>query len=128
MSAELASWPPANVAILDETALEAIREVQEAGTPDLIEETVALFVTSTPDRLAELEKAVTTSDAAAIRNAAHAVKGSCWLLGLTRLGKACEALELEGAHGRLENSGRWIERIRAEYELAVRALHRLTAR
>lgn len=126
MSAEPTAWPPAGMTVLDETALAAIREVQEARAPDLIEETVALFVASTPERLAALEHAVAAGDSSAIRSSAHAIKGSCWLLGLTRLGKACEALELDGARGRTQHAGCWLERIQMEYELATGALRHLT--
>ena len=55
---DLTRWPPADVAILDEAALEAIREVQEAGAPDLVAETVELFLGTTPERSRRCEPAV----------------------------------------------------------------------
>ncbi len=117
-------WPPAGVPVLEETALDAIREVQEAGAPDLIAETVALFESSTPPRIASLRQALASGDSQAIRASAHAIKGSCWLLGLLRLGKACEALEQDGAEDRQEHAPAWLERIEMEYQLAVTALRR----
>lgn len=126
MSLELSAWPPAGMPVLDEAALEPIREVQEAGAPDLIEETVALFLASTPERLAALRRAVASGDTSAIRSSGHAIKGSCWLLGLTRLGKACEALEVDSVRQRLEHANCWLERIETEYELATDALRSVT--
>lgn len=127
MSTHLVAWPPVGIAVLDDSVLDSIREVQEAGAPDLIQETVALFLVSTPERVTALEQAVAKSDSDAIRTSAHAIKGSCWLLGLTRLGKACEALEVEAIRGRLEDASEWLVRIQAEYELATRALRDLNA-
>jgi HPt (histidine-containing phosphotransfer) domain-containing protein len=123
---DVTHWPPTDVAILDESALEAIREVQEAGAPDLIAETVELFLGTTPERLAALKVAVAAGDATGIRAMGHAIKGSCLLLGLTRLGKACEVMELSGAEGKLDSTPLWLDRIESELALATERLARVT--
>ncbi len=119
-------WPPAMVPILDESALEAIREVQEAGAPDLIAETVELFLGTTPERLEGLRAAVASGDAMAIRAFGHSIKGSCLLLGLNRLGKACEMMERSGAEGKLETTPLWLDRIEGELSLATERLAQVT--
>jgi HPt (histidine-containing phosphotransfer) domain-containing protein len=119
-------WPPAEMAVLDESALEAIREVQEAGAPDLIAETVELFLGTTPVRLTTLRTAVAAGDATAIRAMGHAIKGSCLLLGLTRLGKACEMMERSGVEGNLDTTPLWLDRIESELALATERLTQLT--
>lgn len=119
------TWPPIGIPILDESALDAIREVQEAGAPDLVGETVGLFLSSVPERLAALERAVASRDSQGIRNNGHAIKGSSWLLGLMRLGKVCEVIEQGGAEGTLEHAPLWLDRVGEEYRLACDALRRV---
>jgi HPt (histidine-containing phosphotransfer) domain-containing protein len=120
-------WPPAEVDILDESALEAIREVQEAGAPCLVAETVELFLGTTPERLTALRAAVAVGDAKTIRAMGHAIKGSCLLLGLVRLGKACEMMEQSGAEGTLETTPLWLARIESELALATERLAQVTS-
>jgi HPt (histidine-containing phosphotransfer) domain-containing protein len=120
-------WPPAEIDILDESALEAIREVQEAGAPCLIAETVELFLGTTPERLAALRTAVAAGDARTIRAMGHAIRGSCLLLGLARLGMACEMMERSGADGKLETTPLWLDRIEQELALATERLARVTS-
>lgn len=123
---DMTHWPPTDVAILDEAALEAIREVQEAGAPDLLAETVELFLGTTPERLEGLRAAVASGDAKAIRGFGHAIKGSCLLLGLARLGKACDMMEQSGADGKLETTPLWLDRIESELSLATERLTQFT--
>lgn len=122
MSAGGGAWPPTDVPVIDEEALDAIREVQDAGAPDLVAETAALFFDDTPRRIAELHQASAAGDATGLRRCSHSIKGSSWLLGLMRLGRACELLEADGAEGRVEHAPLWVGRIVVEYELASRAL------
>jgi histidine phosphotransfer protein HptB len=120
-------WPPAGIDILDESALEAIREVQEAGAPCLVAETVELFLGTTPERMTSLKAAVAAGDARTIRAMGHAIKGSCLLLGLARLGQACEMMERSGAEGTLDSTPLWLDRIESELALATERLARVTS-
>jgi HPt (histidine-containing phosphotransfer) domain-containing protein len=113
-----------DVPVLDDDALAAIRAVQDAGAPGLLEEMAALFFGEGPKRLAGLEEALALRDGAALRRCSHTLKGSCLALGLTRLGHACEVLEQEGAGGRLDDAPMLVSRIVAEYEIGAMALRR----
>ena len=114
--------------IVDESSLRMLREVQEPGAPDIVEETIAIFLTDAEQRLALLRQAVAGADALEVRRLAHAVRGSCLVLGVTRLAQACETLETMGATGRLADAPEALALVTAEYAVARDTLRQIAAR
>jgi HPt (histidine-containing phosphotransfer) domain-containing protein len=67
--------------ILDLSVLESLRDLQQEGGPNLIEELFDLYVSDTRERLAELRAALNQQDLTAAKRAVHSVKGSSTNLG-----------------------------------------------
>jgi two-component system, sensor histidine kinase and response regulator len=61
--------------------------------PDIVDQLVDLFLTSTPPLLAELRAAVDEGDRDELRRAAHKLKGSCQNIGATFMATLCRSIE-----------------------------------
>ena len=108
--------------ILDETSLTILREAQEPGAPDIVEETVAIFLADAERRIELLRQAVATRDAAEVRRLGHAIRGACLVLGVTRLAQVCGVLEQLGAAGTLVEAPPALAGVEHEYLIARDAL------
>lgn len=73
----------------------------ELGDTDgsFVAELVRIYLADTPPRLHALVEAAATGDTAAVREAAHAVKGSTLAMGGTALAARCAELERDGRPG-----------------------------
>jgi HPt (histidine-containing phosphotransfer) domain-containing protein len=114
--------------VVDEASLAMLREVQEPGAPDIVEETVAIFLADSEQRLAVLEGAVAAGAAAEVRRVAHAIRGACLVLGVSRLADACGRLERMGAAGELRGAPDGLALVRSEYAAARDVLRAIAAR
>jgi len=79
--------------ILDLSVLESLRELQQEGGPNLIEELIDLYISDTRDRLAELSAALNQQDLTTAKRAVHSVKGSSTNLGFHNMVALCADLE-----------------------------------
>jgi HPt (histidine-containing phosphotransfer) domain-containing protein len=77
---------------MDAAVLEALQEVMEADYPLLLE----TFVSDSLQRLAQMRQAA--SDAEALAQAAHSLKGSSSNMGALRLAELCRDLEARARH------------------------------
>ncbi|MDX6724614.1 MAG: histidine phosphotransfer protein HptB [Solirubrobacteraceae bacterium] len=64
---------------------------------DVLEQLIDIFAATTPDSIAELERARDAGDADAIRRAAHRFKGACQNVGAIAMAQLCRDLETEPA-------------------------------
>ena len=88
----------AAVEAVDLSVFLSLEEAQVAGEPDLVVELIDLYAEDTPRRLAAMKSALAAGDLAALRRAAHGLKGSSASLGARRVALLCEELErLPGA-------------------------------
>lgn len=87
--------------VLDETALGAIRELDEDGGDALLSEILAAYYASCPDLLAQLEDGLTSSSVDKVRMAAHTLKSSSANLGALLLSELCRQAEHAAREGDL---------------------------
>jgi HPt (histidine-containing phosphotransfer) domain-containing protein len=73
----------------------ALRQLEEYGELDLVEELIAIFQTDTAERLELLARAVETDDYVTARQEAHTIKGSALQVGAVRLAERCRQMEME---------------------------------
>jgi HPt (histidine-containing phosphotransfer) domain-containing protein len=73
----------------------ALRQLEECGEADLVEELIAIFQTDTAERLALLGRAVEMADYATTRAEAHTIKGSALQVGAVRVADVCRQMEVE---------------------------------
>ena len=78
---------------VDLSVLFGLRELQEQGEPDILEELVDLFLEEVPTELGALREAIQRSDAQCVERIAHTLKGSSANMGATRMESICSELE-----------------------------------
>lgn len=101
-AAEAHPAPAANtwtVPVLDQQSLARLRQLQQPGQPDPVAEIIDLFLQDLPRRMQLISDALSRQDAAALKSAAHSLKGSARNLGAARLAALCAELEKLGQEG-----------------------------
>jgi HPt (histidine-containing phosphotransfer) domain-containing protein len=115
------------IPIVDDHALTGLRDAQELGAPDIVSETIAIFLADGALRLDLTRRAVAEADAEAIHRVSHAFRESALMLGALRLAAACQVLETIGVERRVDDAEAELERVVFEFALAQRTLRRIAA-
>ena len=108
--------------ILDLNALASLRELQEDGEPDIVQELVGIFINDAQNRMDDLRVAQENGDAAALTAAAHAFKSSCSNIGAKAMAKICYDLEARGREGKMQDLSPMVANLQDEFERAKKAL------
>jgi CheY-like chemotaxis protein len=101
---------PVRSSMFDEAALRA----RVHGDEELMHEVVRLFLEDCPARVAAIEDAARRRDAAALRAAAHALKGAAGNLGAPGLFEAARVIERIGDECRMDAAESACRRLAAE--------------
>ena len=101
----------------ESTDLEALARLERFGGRTLLNEMIALYLESAPERLAAAAAGLVASDAAATENALHSLKASSAQLGAVRLSRLCEEGEAIARTGTLLRIADVIEASRTELRL-----------
>jgi CheY-like chemotaxis protein len=117
------STAPAGPATFDEDGLRH----RVSGDAALMAEVIRLFLEDLPARLAAIEDAVTGRNAAALRAAAHALRGSAGNLSAGALSEAARVLERVGADSRLDEADTAWRQLSIEARALAAALRRHAA-
>ncbi|MGH7786444.1 MAG: Hpt domain-containing protein [Candidatus Binatia bacterium] len=111
--------------VLDQTALEALRDLNDEGEDDLLVELIDLFLEDAPTRMNGMRDAIAKQDWPAVASWAHSLKGSCGSLGAMPMAEQCNRLE---QHGRLGGAhapaALMFAELEAQYALVRAALQR----
>jgi signal transduction histidine kinase/CheY-like chemotaxis protein len=105
----------------DATVMDDLRSRQRPDGRSMLARVLELFQSSTPELLAQLQAAVAAQDAALVRDAAHALKGSALGLGARPMASLCEQIEADARRGSLSGAGALAEQLQHEYQRACRA-------
>jgi HPt (histidine-containing phosphotransfer) domain-containing protein len=106
---------------LDPAVLARLRQLNQPGEPDLVQEVLALFVADAQDRIVALAAAAAAQNPDGLQRAAHALKGGAANIGAHQLQSLCRELEemaqageTAGAVARIGAIGEEFARIKAE--------------
>jgi DNA-binding response OmpR family regulator len=104
-----------------------IRELQElaSGDAQLLQELIDIFLTSAPELMQQMRRAVEDEDAAALHKAAHTLKGSSGQMGALRMQELCGTLETLAATGSLVGVEAPLSEVSVSFERAVSELKAL---
>ncbi|GMR08191.1 MAG: hypothetical protein BMS9Abin26_1196 [Gammaproteobacteria bacterium] len=80
-----------DVDLLDSQRLDSLVELLGSGLKEVVKE----FLDSSHKRIAELKKANSSCNLNRMAKIVHTLKGSSANIGLTRLARSCEALEID---------------------------------
>jgi len=99
----------------DSFLLAGLRELEEPGQPDAAVELIDLFLRDTPVKIQSMQSAIGRSDAPALKESAHSLKGSASNLGARRLARFCAELERLAGEERLAEAGELFDKVVGEY-------------
>jgi two-component system, sensor histidine kinase len=100
--------------VLNEARRNELRELSD-GNDSLLFELAHLFFTDGPLRIAALRDALARNDATALQMTAHAMKGGCRSIGITKLADYCQTLESSAKSSKTEDAQVIVDSIEAEY-------------
>ena len=95
------------------------------GQASFVAEVLAIFETDLPERLSQIEQALTRSDAAAVARAAHTVKGAASNVAAEAVRAAASRLESQASAGQLADAVRMVAELRAAIEGTLTESRRL---
>ncbi|HEX5645472.1 MAG TPA: PAS domain S-box protein [Nitrospira sp.] len=107
-------------AVVDSAVLADLRQLDETG--EVLATLIEYFLNETPQRLAAMQIALRQDNAAALADAAHALKGASGNLGANRVLQLCGELQTLGRANNLAGVGDRLARLGAEYELVRQLL------
>lgn len=108
-------------ATIDPQALEGLRELNP-DDPAFLRELIDLFINDVGDRLAELDRALASSDVNLLIRAAHTIKGSCSNFGATELTRLSQVMELQGKAADLPAAIATLPALKTEFTAVAEAL------
>ncbi len=112
----------AEPAVIDRSALDAIRALQRPGHPDIVARIVSQYVETSREMVDRIRRAVLSKDAAELRASAHRLKSSSAQLGALALAANCRELEMMGASQQLDRAGEVLGQFDQRYKAACAAL------
>jgi two-component system, sensor histidine kinase and response regulator len=108
--------------VLDTGVLDKLRKALGDKRKDFIASLIDLFIADTQTRLQALGEAISSKDATALRQVAHALKGSCANVGAKRMSELCDILEDKGLANSLEGASGFAGQLEEEFGRVKQAL------
>jgi CheY-like chemotaxis protein len=109
-------------AVLDQQTLERIRALHRPGSPDLFAKVVGLYSSNSIALTDAMRAAASSSDAAGLMQAAHALKSSSAYVGAIALAELCKDIEAAAENGELDFACMLVEKLLAEHKQVLQAL------
>ncbi|HVW19958.1 MAG TPA: Hpt domain-containing protein [Opitutaceae bacterium] len=113
--------------VIDPATIENLRALSPDDNGEFLKEISEMFLSDTPQRIAELEQSMAAADVARFTRAAHSIKGSSANLGASALQAAAAHLEHESRQAPLPSLQPLLDQLKAEFERARVELQKLTA-
>lgn len=110
---------------LDPGVLATLRQLNEPGHPDVLQEVLRLFLSDAPARLTSITAAIDRKDAAALERAAHTLKGAAGSIGATALQRACKEMEELGRRRAVDAADAELATLRREYDRVAAEIDQL---
>jgi len=112
------------VAVLDPSALQAVRNLSLDGVSSLLPTIARRYLEETPPLLDQLRSAWADRDSDGIKDVAHPLKSSSANLGARVFAELCAAIERSARSGDLDEIAPLVPRLASEFELVRNALER----
>jgi signal transduction histidine kinase/DNA-binding response OmpR family regulator/HPt (histidine-containing phosphotransfer) domain-containing protein len=113
---------PVTVEPVDERVLDALAGLQRDGRPDIVNRVIALFLSSAPALVRELEEGAASGDTARLHRASHTLKSASANVGAALLSAHCKELEAMARAGSVPDAPSRIATIAEDYRCAQAAL------
>ena len=113
-----------DVSVIDSAVLAELRALGSTADPGFFNHLIDLFIEETPRRLEAIREAAEASNARALGQEAHTLKGSSAHLGARRMSALCEILEEQGRAGSISGAPALVNVLREEFDRVRDALER----
>ena len=104
---------------LDADVTKGLQMLRSTGGQGLLDELAGIYLEDAPGMVSAIREAVDTSDARALHQAAHGLKGCSATLGLGLVAGVCFELEKAGRTGTTEGSADALDRLQVRYDHVV---------
>ncbi|MEM7350270.1 MAG: Hpt domain-containing protein [Acidobacteriota bacterium] len=111
--------------ILAHEPIERLREMGRVLGGDVPRRILQVYLGDAPQRLAALRQSLTAGDAAAVEQAAHALKGSSANLGAVTLADLCHEIERQSRDSPTAGTVEQLSAVEAEYARVEQAMRQL---
>lgn len=108
--------------VLDQSVLASLRELQDAGDPDIVAEVGGLFIKHSPEKVDAIMQSVEKDDAKGLQLAAHSMKSSSAYIGAMRLSTLAKELEMMGRSNSLNGAKEKAKMLKEEFSLVMEAI------
>jgi CheY-like chemotaxis protein len=108
--------------VMDWTAFDSLRALQEEGEPDFVQEMIDLFLVETPPLIANIRQAIENQNADGLRRAAHTLKGNSKSLGAQRLSLLSLELEQNGRTASFDGAAALLAQVETAFTQTQHAL------
>jgi HPt (histidine-containing phosphotransfer) domain-containing protein len=108
--------------VLDVEHLRGLRDLGGADGDAFMADLVRAFETETTEEIGQIRAAVAATDAAALVQAAHRLKGSALNLGCPAIARTAGELEALGRSATTGSAAPLLERLEAEFDATLDAL------
>ncbi len=114
--------PHVSVPVIDMSALDGVRELQQEGTPDLVSKLITLYVSQGAVIMKALSAAVAEKNTKETFQLAHKLKSSSANVGAHHLSALLKDLEVLGRQNEAAGMRDLFDRIQEEFEAVQEAL------
>jgi signal transduction histidine kinase/DNA-binding response OmpR family regulator len=115
----------ANKVTLDNSAIEAVRQLDPDGSDRLLSRLIALYRDDSSQLLADIDNGLKSRDAEAIARAAHTLKSSSANLGATNVAAIARQIEHSARSGEIDNLTGPVTSLKAQRTVALSELEAL---
>jgi CheY-like chemotaxis protein/HPt (histidine-containing phosphotransfer) domain-containing protein len=99
---------------IDPKFIENLRRLED-GTPGLVQEIVGDFLGAAPEHIKQLGVSARAEDSSTLEQLAHKLKGTCGMLGVTRMAALLQELETAGQQHELRGVVPLVDRLSREF-------------
>lgn len=100
---------------IDPSSLDYIRQLATAGTPDLLDQIIAIYLSDSVELIETMHVAIDSTNCEELRRAAHSLKSSSSIVGARDVFKLCQRLEQCAKENDLAESRRLFGRLQEIY-------------
>jgi HPt (histidine-containing phosphotransfer) domain-containing protein len=107
---------------VDPEVIEQLRFLEDEDQPNVVAELLTLYIEHAPPKLQAIHEALERADFAALKRAAHSLKGSSANVGARGMHQVCERLEHDASPDRLAEARSLYAQLVDEYAVVEQAL------
>ena len=111
--------------VLDESVIDALRQLTPPGEPDILAEILKLFLDDVPVRIERLRNAAAMGNIQEVHRSAHSLKGSAGNIGARDLYEVCRQIDERGKAGDLAGAAALVDALKVEFARVETEIHRL---